>query len=76
MKSIYTGEWPAYKDIATEGTEHKAVRHRRGEYAKGDVHTNILKGASPADGLVHLARLPWRFACLYTSAFKQAFAGG
>lgn len=42
-EAIYTDEWPAYRGIADEDTEHKAVRHRTGEYARGSVHTNSIE---------------------------------
>lgn len=42
-KAIYTDEWPAYRGVADEDTEHDTVRHRGGEYVKGDVHTNSIE---------------------------------
>ncbi len=42
-EAIYTDEWPAYRGIADENTEHKAVKHRSGEYARGDIHTNSIE---------------------------------
>jgi transposase-like protein len=42
-EAIYTDEWPAYRGIADADTEHKAVKHRIGEYARGDVHTNSIE---------------------------------
>jgi transposase-like protein len=42
-QAIYTDEWPAYRGIADQDTEHEAVKHREGEYVKGDVHTNSLE---------------------------------
>lgn len=42
-EAIYTEEWPAYRGIADEDTEHKAVRHRTGEYVRGDVHMNSIE---------------------------------
>lgn len=42
-EAIYTDEWPAYRGIADEDTDHKAVRHRTGEYVRGDVHTNSIE---------------------------------
>ena len=42
-QTIYTDEWPAYRGIAGQDTEHEAVKHREGEYVKGDVHTNSLE---------------------------------
>jgi len=43
-QAIYTDEWPAYKGIADQDTEHKTVKHRDKEYvAEGDVHTNSIE---------------------------------
>ena len=42
-EAIYTDEWPAYRGVATEDTEHDTVKHRGGEYVKGDVHTNSIE---------------------------------
>lgn len=42
-QAIYTGEWPAYRGIADEDTEHKTVKHREKEWARGEVHTNSLE---------------------------------
>ncbi|MBA3390772.1 MAG: IS1595 family transposase [Rubrobacter sp.] len=42
-EAIYTDEWPAYRGIADGDTEHKAVKHRSGEYARGEVHTNSIE---------------------------------
>src|SRR5919199_622801 len=42
-QAIYTDEWPAYRSIAGQDTEHEAVKHREGEYVKGDVHANSLE---------------------------------
>ncbi|PLS84679.1 MAG: hypothetical protein CYG60_16650 [Actinobacteria bacterium] len=41
--AIYTDEWPAYRGIADEDTEHKTVKHRDKEYVAGDVHTNSIE---------------------------------
>src|ERR671929_756003 len=42
-QAIYTDEWPAYRGIADEDTEHKTVKHRDKEYvAEGDIHTNSI----------------------------------
>jgi len=42
-EAIYTDEWPAYRGMADGDTEHKAVKHRSGEYARGEVHTNSIE---------------------------------
>jgi transposase-like protein len=42
-EAIYTDEWPAYRGIADENTEHDTVKHRTGEYVRGDVHTNSIE---------------------------------
>jgi transposase-like protein len=42
-EAIYTDEWPAYRGIADGDTEHDAVKHRSGEYVRGDVHTNSIE---------------------------------
>jgi len=43
---IYTDELPAYKGIVDdEDTTHETVAHGRGEYVRGDVHTNTIEGA-------------------------------
>jgi transposase-like protein len=42
-EAIYTDEWEAYKGIADKDTEHETVKHREGEWARGDVHTNSLE---------------------------------
>lgn len=39
-EAIYTDEWPAYRGVADE---HQTVRHRGGEYVRGDVHTNSIE---------------------------------
>lgn len=67
MKAIYTDEWFAYKDIVTEGTKHKAVRYRGGEYAKGDVHRRIPNESFFRRRFASLAGLPCNLARLYTS---------
>ena len=42
-EAIYTDEWPAYRGVANEDTEHDTVKHRGGECVKGDVHTNSIE---------------------------------
>jgi transposase-like protein len=43
VEAIYTDEWPAYRGVADEDTEHETVNHSEGEYVKGDVHTNSVE---------------------------------
>jgi transposase-like protein len=43
IEAIYTDEWPAYRGVADEDTEHETVNHSEGEYVKGDVHTNSVE---------------------------------
>jgi transposase-like protein len=42
-EAIYTDEWPAYRGVADEDTKHDTVKHRTGEYVRGDVHTNSIE---------------------------------
>lgn len=42
-EAIYTDEWPAYRGVADEDTAQDTVRHRTGEYVRGDVHTNSIE---------------------------------
>jgi len=42
-EAIYTDEWPAYKGIETETTEHKTVNHAKDEWVNGGVHTNTVE---------------------------------
>lgn len=42
-QAIYTDELPSYIGIADDDTEHETVKHREGEYARGEVHTNSLE---------------------------------
>lgn len=37
---IMTDEYPAYNGIETETTEHVKVNHHKGEYVRGEAHTN------------------------------------
>jgi transposase-like protein len=41
--AIYTDEWPAYRGIADEDTEHKTARHRDKKYVARDIHTNSIE---------------------------------
>lgn len=40
---VMTDEFRVYK-TATEGFEHDTVRHGRGEYVRGEAHTNTVEG--------------------------------
>lgn len=42
-EAIYTDELPSYLGIGDEDTRHEAVKHRIGEYVRGDVHTNSIE---------------------------------
>jgi transposase-like protein len=42
---IRTDEDGAFKDLDQEYTSHQTVVHSRGEYVRGDAHTNTLEGA-------------------------------
>ena len=41
---LMTDEAPYYTLIGREFTEHGVVHHFRGEYGRGDIHTNTIKG--------------------------------
>lgn len=41
---LHTDESNLYKKIGTEFASHETVRHRSGEYARGDVTTNTVEG--------------------------------
>ena len=41
---IYTDENPAYGNLSDKDTTHKKVNHSKGEYVRGDVHTNTIEG--------------------------------
>jgi transposase-like protein len=43
-RRIYTDEAPGYKGIGDSITHHDTVKHSRGEYVRGDVHTNTVEG--------------------------------
>jgi hypothetical protein len=40
---VMTDENPAYKYVFGRGTKHQAVHHGRGEYVRGEVHTNSIE---------------------------------
>jgi len=42
---LLTDESAAYKGFADDDTSHEAVAHGKGEYVRGDVHTNGIEGA-------------------------------
>src|SRR5262249_44294139 len=41
---LMTDEANHYKSIAWNFTSHGAVKHKKGEYVRGDVHTNTVEG--------------------------------
>ncbi len=41
---IMSDEWRAYTELGKD-YNHSVVKHRRKEYARGDVHTNTIEGA-------------------------------
>jgi transposase-like protein len=43
--NIYTDGLWAYRGIEDENTKHEIVDHGKGEYVRGDVHTNTIEGA-------------------------------
>jgi transposase-like protein len=40
---IYTDEWASYRGIGKEFKGHKVVRHKDGQYVKGNAHTNTAE---------------------------------
>jgi transposase-like protein len=40
---IMTDEWPAYNGIEDANTRHEKVDHHRGEYVRGECHTNSVE---------------------------------
>lgn len=42
--TISTDEHPAYREIGKSGYTHGSVKHRDGEYVRGEHHTNTLEG--------------------------------
>lgn len=44
-QAIYTDTLPSYLSIGDEDIHHEAVKHRTGEYVRGDVHTNSIENA-------------------------------
>ncbi len=41
---VMSDEFMMYRNLPKIGFEHKAVNHGRGEYVRGDVHTNNIEG--------------------------------
>jgi transposase-like protein len=41
---IMTDEYSPYTGLGKEFADHQTVKHSRGEYARGDVHTNTVEG--------------------------------
>ena len=44
-EAIYTDSHRSYRGIADENTRHEYVDHSRGEYVRGNVHTNYVESA-------------------------------
>lgn len=44
-KRLMTDEHRGYQGLADADTTHETVAHTRGEYVRGDVHTNSIEGA-------------------------------
>jgi transposase-like protein len=42
---IFTDELPAYRHCGDADTTHETVTHSKGEYVRGDVHTNSVESA-------------------------------
>ena len=42
--TISTDEWHPYKSLPAHGYRHQIVQHKKGEYVRGDAHTNTLDG--------------------------------
>ena len=40
---IITDDWPAYRGIGDDDTEHLTVNHSAREYVRGDIHTNSIE---------------------------------
>lgn len=41
---IYTDGFPTYRIFAPAGYLHESIDHNRGEYVRGDIHTNNIEG--------------------------------
>ena len=42
--TISTDEWHPYKSLPAHGYRHQIVQHKKGEYVRGNPHTNTLDG--------------------------------
>ena len=42
--TLMTDEWGSYKTVGKEFAAHHVVNHSRGEYVRGDAHTNTAEG--------------------------------
>ena len=56
--TIFSDEWGSYRSLNRLGYLHGKVNHRRGEYVKGDIHTNTIEGVwsqlkRGIDGIYH-----------------------
>ncbi len=40
---VITDEWTAYMKLKNRNIQHKVVAHGKGEYVRGDVHTNNIE---------------------------------
>jgi hypothetical protein len=43
-EAIVTDEWPAYRGIGDENTEHQTIYHGAQEWVQANVHTNTIEG--------------------------------
>ncbi len=41
---LYTDDWPAYKPLSREFSEHRVINHSAGSYVRGNVYTNTIEG--------------------------------
>lgn len=41
---VFTDESKLYNDMKGHASDHKKIRHRSGEYVRGEVHTNTVEG--------------------------------
>jgi transposase-like protein len=42
-EAVMTDSWPAYEGVEDENTRHESVDHHRGEYVRGEAHTNTVE---------------------------------
>ena len=40
---VMTDSWPAYNGVEDENTRHETVDHHKGEYVRGEAHTNSVE---------------------------------